>query len=312
MVFFEKLVRRVNSFLSRYLEIYFRVLEREEYSRGGVLTLIPKFSDRQGGLGTTAYGEWCYILGVFQSIIFLHFPKERPIQMRDVGCGVGRMYLAARTHLTDSDQCTGIDGNRRVIEICKRQYTQYTRSNFSFLHFDTSNSVYSDKKFEPLKYWPLADGRHNLITALSIWTHLREKDWIFYLYEVKRALTQDGLIIINFFVLDARYNEICLQKSERISRLYPQKENRWIFDQRAYGSEEWLCPDWACDPESAIGVRKSAFDREVLNAGLVISKYYSGSWKDRPGLFSGYCSFLKIRYDPTGLTKRRSFLDQHR
>ena len=282
MTFFKRLVRRFNYIVYRYLEIYFRVLEREEFSRGGVLTLIPKFSDRQGGLGTTTYGEWCYILGVFKSIIFFQLSKERPVLMLDVGCGVGRMYLAARIHLTDSDHYTGIDVNERVIEICKKQFTQ---PNVSILHFDASNAAYSDKKLEPPKPWPLSDGRYNLITALSVWTHLREEDWIFYLHEVRRTLTPDGVAIISFFVLDARYDEICLQKSERISRFYPQKENRWIFDQSAYSSEEWLCPGWATVPESAIGVRKSAFDREVLNAGLVISKYYSGSWKDQPGLF---------------------------
>ena len=216
MVFFEKLVLRFNSFLSRYIEIYFRVLEREEYSRGGVLTLIPKFSDRQGGLGTTTYGEWCYILGVFQSIIFLHLPKERPIEMLDVGCGVGRMFLAARTHLTDSDHYTGIDVNKRVIEICKRQYTQ---SNVSFLHFDASNAVYSDKKYEPPKPWPLAEGRYNLITALSVWTHLREEDWIFYLHEVRRTLTLDGPVIISFFVLDVRYDEIYFRKASELAAI---------------------------------------------------------------------------------------------
>ena len=42
---------------------------------------------------------------------------------------------------------------------------------------------------------------------------MREEDWIFYLHEVRRTLTPDGVAIISFFVLDERYDEICLQKS---------------------------------------------------------------------------------------------------
>jgi hypothetical protein len=89
----------------------------------------------------------------------------------------------------------------------------------------------------------------------------------------------------------ARLDEICLQKIERMSRFYPKKKNHWIFDQRAYSSEEWLCLGWVTVPESAISVQKSTFDCEVLDAGLVISKYYSGSWENQPGLFQDIVVF---------------------
>ena len=68
-----------------------------ELSRGGLLQSIPSYSDRLGGLGTITYGEWCYTVGAFQSIIYLHLPQQQPLNILDIGCGSGRLYLSV-TH----------------------------------------------------------------------------------------------------------------------------------------------------------------------------------------------------------------------
>ena len=261
------------------LEQVFRSVENANLSRGAVLTRIPASSKRGGGLGTTTYGEWCYTIGIFQSLIFQNLP-ERPVRMLDVGCGVGRLYLAAKPYLTANDSYLGIDVTKSVIDICRQEYRE---KNVSFLHTEASNGYYAKETGGGPVAWPMADGSHNLITALSVWTHLREEDWRFYLNEVGRVLQPGGKAIISFFILDELYRPEA--KRDRISDFYPQLENKWIFDASAYGSRDWKYPSWAEVPEVATGVPKATFESAATDAGLRVARYYPGQWKDQPGFF---------------------------
>lgn len=270
---------RAARILYDFTENAFRTVERGQLSRGAVLEHIPPPALRGGGLGTTTYGEWCYTIGLFQSLIFQHLP-ERPVRMLDVGCGVGRLYLAARPYLTDQDSYLGIDVGASFIDICRQQYQD---ANVSFLHTPASNGYYAADTTGGPQAWPMADGSHNLVTALSVWTHLREEDWRFYLNEVGRVLAPGGRAIISFFILDDLYRPE--KKTGRLSRFYPQAENLWIFDTPAYGSAHWKYPGWAAVPEVATAVPMAIFEQAARDAGLSVQRYLPGQWKDQPGFF---------------------------
>lgn len=261
------------------METVFRRVESAHMSRGAVLSSIPTSDKRGGGLGTTTYGEWCYTIGIFQSLIFQNLP-ERPVRMLDVGCGVGRLYLAAKPYLTADDSYLGLDVGKGFIDICAEQYAA---PNVSFLHTEASNGYYAKEVEVGPKPWALADGSHNLVTALSVWTHLREEDWRFYLAEVARVLKPGGRAIISFFILDDRYRPEL--KTSATSRFYPQPENKWIFDAQAYDSEHWKYPSWAAVPEVATGVPVDVFNEVVAEVGLQVRSYLPGQWKDQPGFF---------------------------
>ncbi|HZZ69348.1 MAG TPA: methyltransferase domain-containing protein [Phenylobacterium sp.] len=279
MSFFNRLRNRTARAVYGPMEEIFRKVELSQLSRGATLEHIPASSKRGGGLGTTTYGEWCYTIGIFQSLIFQNLPA-RPIRMLDVGCGVGRLYLAAKPYLTSEDSYLGIDVGQPFIDICKQQYRE---PNVSFLHTEASNGFYAKDTGGGPKAWPLADGSHNFVTALSVWTHLREEDWCFYLKEVGRVLQPGGRAVISFFILDELYRPEA--KRAQISTFYPQLENKWIFDTAAYGSEHWVYPSWASVPEVATGVPKAIFEKVVAEAGLKIANYFPGQWKDQPGFF---------------------------
>jgi SAM-dependent methyltransferase len=277
----ERIRDRMARSVSGPLEQLFRAVERSQMSRGAVLESIPAPKHRGGGLGTTTYGEWCYTVGLFQTLIFQNLPT-RPVRMLDVGCGVGRMYLAAKSYLTETDSYLGIDVGKSFIDICQNEYRE---PNVSFLYTEAANRYYAKQVDGDSRAWPMEDSSHNLITALSVWTHLDERDWRFYLKEVSRVLAPGGRAIISFFILDDLYDAALPKKTGQISRYYPQPENKWIFDAPAYDSEHWKYPSWAAVPEVAIGVSQSAFDEAVAAAGLKVKHYYPGQWKDQPGFF---------------------------
>lgn len=277
-----RIANKINRLALGPVERLFRGLQKLELSRGTTLELIPAPADRIGGLGTTTYGEWCYTLGLFQSLLFHFLPARTPLRALDVGCGVGRLYLALRPNMNEDDHYTGIDIGKSFVEICKRQYRD---ANCTFIHVDASNPFYANHLSDKRVTWPVEDGAFNLITALSVWTHLNEADWRFYLDEVGRKLAPEGKAVISFFILDDDYARTLPTRTGQTSRFYPQASNKWIFDTSAYGSADWRYPGWAEVPEVAIGVNRAAFDEAVATAGLRIVHTYSGSWKEQVGLF---------------------------
>jgi SAM-dependent methyltransferase len=271
----KKVLRRLYPMAERV----FRYVERPEFSRGSTLLRIPPRSLRGGGLGTTTYGEWCYTVGQFQSLIGLYLPNTTRLSVLDVGCGVGRLYLATKPYLKEGDDYTGIDITERSISICRSSYPD---ENVKFIHTPAHNASYA-KTVSGRAVWPFPDASVSLVTALSVWTHLSEADWRHYLAEVSRVMMPGARAIITFFILDDFYNPD--KKTSQISSFYPQPQNKWIFDNPAYDSQHWRHPSWTTVPETAIGVEKAAFNEAVSAAGLRLVALHPGQWKDHPGLF---------------------------
>lgn len=264
------------------VEKLLRSLQGGQMMRTTVLDMIPPPSEREGGLGTTAYSEWCYTVGFLQSLIFQTLPEERPLRILDIGCGVGRLYLAARPYLQPDDTFTGIDVSKSFLDICRARYTD---PNVTFVHLDASNPYYASHHSDKKLPWPFEDEAFNFMTALSVWTHLNEGDFTFYLKELGRTLAPGGKALVSFFIMDEIYEETRPGRTAAQSTYYPQPASMWIFDQSAYGSENYFHPKWAKVPEFAIGVTKAAFDEAVADAGLKVARYFPGCWKEKPGLF---------------------------
>ncbi|MUL47843.1 class I SAM-dependent methyltransferase [Mycobacterium sp. CBMA293] len=259
-----------------------RLLQGGQMSRTTTLNMIPPPAEREGGLGTTAYSEWCYTVGFLQSLIFQTLPEERPLRVLDIGCGSGRLYLATRPYLQPDDTYTGLDVGKSLIDICRARYTD---PNVTFVHLDASNPYYTTHHGDKKLPWPFKDDAFNFMTALSVWTHLSEEDFTFYLKELGRTLAPGGKALVSFFVMDDSYEETLPGRTDAQSVYYPQPASMWIFDQSAYGSKNFFHPRWAEVPEAAIGVTKAAFDDAVVDAGLKVARYFPGCWKERRGLF---------------------------
>ena len=275
-----RVTKRARSELHAAIERTFRPLESRMLSRGPNLRMIPKAKDRRGG--TTTYAEWGYTIGFFQPLIFQNLPTKRPLKILDVGSGVGRIAIACEPYLSPGDQYVGLDVMRADVEFCCRHFGEDKR--FSFIHFDHANGYYAPDQTGSRQRWPLEDGMFDLVTAISVWTHLLEDDARFYLRELARVLKPGGRALVTFFVMDALYSATLLSRSDRTSRYYPQPESNWIFGHRV-SETDWYHPAWAQAPEEATAMTDRAFKSLIVESGLQMTAFYPGSWKEQPGLF---------------------------
>ncbi|HAI18153.1 MAG TPA: hypothetical protein DCM10_09095, partial [Xanthomarina gelatinilytica] len=163
--------------------------------------------------------------------------------------------MSSRPFIKPNGQYLGLDVMKKDIEFCEKHYFDL---NTKFKHFDINNPKYAKEQNENLIPWGVADSDFDLVTALSVWTHLNEEHAVFYFKEINRVLKKGGKAIITFFYLDEGYRKTLNIRENKKGRFHGTNQLRWIFSEFVYDSKHWFCPNWVEVPEDAIGIDESA------------------------------------------------------
>ncbi|MFZ5863095.1 MAG: class I SAM-dependent methyltransferase [Nitrospirota bacterium] len=214
--------------------------------------------------------------------MYLHVDRKVDNSILDVGCGTGLLGIASEPFLGTHGRYVGIDVVKREIEFCRNHFPS---AAFEFIHLDISNPAYTPSQKSERVGWPVKPASFDLVTALSTWTHLNEEDALFYFKEVGRVLKPGGKAIITFFLLDEIYEKGLDARSKATGRYHMTSQGKWVFDQPAYGSNDWFHPAWATVPESAVGVTENGLNRLISEAGIGLVQRFPGNWKEVPGVF---------------------------
>lgn len=266
--------------LYRATDRIYLALDRSHVRRTRNICLIPNESMRRGG--KYSYAEWAHVIGIFQTLICRHLPGPSANQVLDIGCGTGILAIASEPYVQDGGKYVGIDVSLQDIQFCRQQYRS---PHFEFIHLDASNPEYAPHQADSHLPWPVEDERFDLVTALSVWTHMNQADARYYFGEVRRVIKPTGKAMITMFILDQDYERKMTKDQAGTGRYHNTPISTWIFDQVSYGSQDFLHPAWAEVPESAIAITQSGLDRMLAEVGLVIVQRYPGNWKEIPGVY---------------------------
>jgi SAM-dependent methyltransferase len=242
--------------------------------------LIPDFLHRRGG--KLSYAEWAHVIGIFQTLLYLNLKNKTGNRILDIGCGTGLGGIAAEPFISDGGNYTGIDIIKDDLDYCRKNFDQ---DNHTFIHMDVLNPAYTRDAGKSKQHWPVKDESFDMITAVSVWSHLNQEDAVFYMKEVARVMKKEGKAMITGFYMNDEYNKSIPYRSGSLGRYHLTRQDKWIFDKKAYNSENWYTTSWASYPEDVIGFTPGGLKFLLKESCLILEKYHSGNWKEIPGIF---------------------------
>lgn len=259
-------------------EIYIE-LDREQIRRTKNIRLIPQVRERRGG--KRSYAEWAHVIGIFQTLMFIYSRANSAQTIVDLGSGTGILAIAAEPLVCAGGRYVGLDVNPVDIAFCKQHYPS---PPFEFHHMPAHNAAYAAAQ-SGQKHWPVVDNCADLVTALSVWSHLNEADALFYMHDAYRVLRPGGKAIITGFILDETYEASLESRTDEMGTYHSSAKSMWIFDRPAYNSNNWFSTRWAEIPEKAIAFNKVGLERMMRESGLKVLALHPGCWKENPGIF---------------------------
>lgn len=257
----------------RITERAFIPIDQRLMRRNRNLVNIPWRRHRTGG--KVSYGEWAWVIGLMQSLIASHLPDRPELRVIDVGCGSGLVSIATLPLLGPSGTCLGLDVKASNIEFCRSQHTD-SRLHFEVL--DLHNAAYAPSQTTTDVRWPAGNESTDLVTALSVWTHLDPVTATASLAEAARVLRPGGKALISFFIQHG--GDRRLPSKSAYHRTPPAQ---WVFDEPV--APGWSTPGWTSLPEQAIAVDRPTLDTLANEAGLQIERIHDGYWREQAGLY---------------------------
>ena len=160
-------------------------------------------------------------------------PLSAYMTVLDFGCGCGRLARCLLQQTPRPTRYVGIDVDRGMIEWCRDNLSPVDR-RFQFFHHDVYSPYYAPGNSLRLALpFPVDDATVSLIIAHSVFTHLTKSQAAYYLSEVARVLTPEGVAFTSWFFFDRA-------SFPMLSDLYCLYTSEADFGQAVLFDREWF------------------------------------------------------------------------
>ncbi len=135
-------------------------------------------------------------------LVYAHIPVDNYRSVLDFGCGCGRVARQLIQQRPRPQRYIGLDVHPGAIAWANENLSP-AAPGFSFVHLDVHDPLVNQDEQKPdVLPFPAPDESVTLVDALSIFTHIVERDLPYYLGEVARVLHPDGLVNAGFFLFE--------------------------------------------------------------------------------------------------------------
>jgi SAM-dependent methyltransferase len=136
------------------------------------------------------------------TLVYPDFPAERYESVLDFGCGCGRIARQLIQQVPRPRHYLGVDIHPEMITWCREQLAP-AAPGFAFVHLDVHDRLVNDGPDKPdVLPLPAADDSVTLFEALSVFTHIVERQLPHYLRECARVLRADGEANASFLIFE--------------------------------------------------------------------------------------------------------------
>jgi SAM-dependent methyltransferase len=136
------------------------------------------------------------------ALVYPDVPAELYESVLDFGCGCGR--VARQLILQDPRplRYVGLDLHPEMVSWCQ-QNLEPAAPGFTFVHHDVRDPLVNPGEEKPRTLsFPVDDASVTLFEALSVFTHIVERDVAFYFAEMARVLRADGVANASFLLFE--------------------------------------------------------------------------------------------------------------
>jgi SAM-dependent methyltransferase len=180
--------------------------------------------------------------------VYPYLPAEQYRSVFDFGCGCGRVARQLILQSPRPGRYLGVDLHRGMIEWARTNLTP-AAAEFEFVHHNVYNRSFNPGEGLPeMAPLPAADASFTLVNALSVFTHLTERQAVHYMKEAARILEPGGLIHASFFLIDKTQFPMMMEYSNALYLSY-EDPSAAVLDDR-----EWVCTMAADAQLTLVGV----------------------------------------------------------
>ena len=168
-------------------------------------------------------------------LVYDYLEPEHYRHVFDFGCGCGRVARQLILQSPQPARYVGIDVHRGMIEWASRNLSP-AAENFEFHHHDVYSGFFNPREGLPeAARFPAEDRSFTLVNALSVFTHLTERQTVFYLNEASRTVTHDGVVNASFFLIDKKQFPMMMESNNALYLSYEQPSSAVLHDR------DWIC-----------------------------------------------------------------------